>query len=184
MYNCLKFGTKLLSSIINFFWFCLRTDVILGITSDNSSRHHRDPLPVSFKHHLLPCPASCLFPITFASEHVGLPGWLRWWRICLQRRRCGFSPWVGKIPWRREWLPTPVFLPGESQGQRSLVGYSPRGWIRVRLTWATNTIISLHMRLMTLGASLASAISPVFSHLFKSQKIWSTEAIRKAGQFL
>ena len=34
---------------------------------------------------------------------------------------------VGKIPWRREWLPTPVFLPGESHGQRSLVGYSPRG---------------------------------------------------------
>ena len=32
---------------------------------------------------------------------------------------------VGKIPWRREWLPTPVFLPGEFHGQRSLVGYSP-----------------------------------------------------------
>jgi len=38
-----------------------------------------------------------------------------------------FNPWVGKILWRREWLPTPVFLPGESHGQRSLVGYSPRG---------------------------------------------------------
>ena len=35
-----------------------------------------------------------------------------------------FNPWVGKIPWRREWLPTSVFLPGESYGQRSLVGYS------------------------------------------------------------
>ena len=34
---------------------------------------------------------------------------------------------VKKIPWRREWLPTPVFLPGESHGQRSLVGYSPWG---------------------------------------------------------
>ena len=44
-----------------------------------------------------------------------------------QYRRCEFDPWVGKIPWRREWLPTPVFLPGESHGQRSLVGYSPRG---------------------------------------------------------
>ena len=32
---------------------------------------------------------------------------------------------VGKIPWRREWLPTPVFLPGEFHGQRRLVGYSP-----------------------------------------------------------
>ena len=38
-----------------------------------------------------------------------------------------FNPWVGKIPQRREWLPTPVFLPGEFHGQRSLVGYSPWG---------------------------------------------------------
>ena len=38
-----------------------------------------------------------------------------------------FDPWVRKIPWRRKWQPTPVFLPGESQGQRSLVGSSPQG---------------------------------------------------------
>ena len=37
------------------------------------------------------------------------------------------DPWVGKIPWRWEWQPTSVFLPGKSHGQRSLVGYSPRG---------------------------------------------------------
>ena len=41
-------------------------------------------------------------------------------------RRHGFNPWVGKIPWRRAWQPTPAFLSGESHGQRSLVGYSPR----------------------------------------------------------
>ena len=56
-----------------------------------------------------------------------LPWWLRQWRICLQCRRPGFDPWVRKIPWRREWQPTPGFSPGESHGQRSLVGYSPRG---------------------------------------------------------
>ena len=39
-------------------------------------------------------------------------------------RDVGFYPWVGKIPWRRKWQPTPVFLPGKSHGQRSLVGYS------------------------------------------------------------
>ena len=39
--------------------------------------------------------------------------------------RLGFDPWVGKIPWRRAWQPTPVFLPGESYRRRSLVGYSP-----------------------------------------------------------
>ena len=38
--------------------------------------------------------------------------------------RCGFDPWVWKIPWRRAWQPTPVFLPGEFQGQRRL-GYNP-----------------------------------------------------------
>ena len=38
-----------------------------------------------------------------------------------------FDPWVGKIPWRRAWQPTPVFLPGDSHGQRSPVGYSPWG---------------------------------------------------------
>ena len=38
-----------------------------------------------------------------------------------------FDPWVGKIPWGKKWQPTPVFLPGESHGRRSLVGYSPRG---------------------------------------------------------
>ena len=39
----------------------------------------------------------------------------------------GFDPWVRKIPWRRKWQLTLVFLPGKSHGQRSLVGYSPRG---------------------------------------------------------
>ena len=50
----------------------------------------------------------------------------------VQRR---FNPWVGKIPWSRKWQPTPVFLPGEFHGQRSLVGYSP--WVaksRTRLS--------------------------------------------------
>ena len=46
---------------------------------------------------------------------------------CRRHRRCGFDPWVGRVPWRRKWQPTPVFLPGESHGQRSLVGYSPWG---------------------------------------------------------
>ena len=39
----------------------------------------------------------------------------------------GFDPWVGKIPWRRQWHPTPVLLPGKSHGRRSLAGYSPWG---------------------------------------------------------
>ena len=55
-------------------------------------------------------------------------------RICLQCRKPRFDPWVGKISWRREWLSTPIFLPGEFHGQRSLVGYSQWG-CRVRYTF-------------------------------------------------
>ena len=46
---------------------------------------------------------------------------------CRRHKRCKFDPWVRKIPWSRAWQPTPVFLPGEFCGQRSLVGYSPWG---------------------------------------------------------
>ena len=42
-------------------------------------------------------------------------------------KRHGFDPWVRKIPWRRAWQPTPVFLPGESHGQSNLEDYSPWG---------------------------------------------------------
>ena len=59
--------------------------------------------------------------------YMGLPWWLRQQRICLQCGRPGFDPWVGKMPWRREWLHAPVYFPGESHGQRSLAGYSPWG---------------------------------------------------------
>ena len=56
---------------------------------------------------------------------------------CQGRRskRCRFDPWVGKIPWRRAWQPAPVFLPGESHGQRSRTGYSPQGH-RVKHDWS------------------------------------------------
>ena len=48
-------------------------------------------------------------------------------RQCRRHKRHGFSPWVGTIPWRRKWQLTPVFLPGESHGQRSLAGSGPWG---------------------------------------------------------
>ena len=60
--------------------------------------------------------------------------WFRGKKIFLQsrrHRRHGFNPWVRKIPWRRKWQLTPVFLLGKSHGQRSLVGYSPWGRQRV-----------------------------------------------------
>ena len=44
-----------------------------------------------------------------------------------RQKRHGFDPWIQKIPGRRKWQPTPVFLPGKPHGQRSLVGYSAWG---------------------------------------------------------
>ena len=72
------------------------------------------------------CPGALLF------HQAPYPQWwaslvARQYRISLQCQRPGFDPWVGNIPWRRKWQLTPVFLPGESHGRRSLVGYSPRG---------------------------------------------------------
>ena len=51
-----------------------------------------------------------------------------------------FDPWVGKIPWRREWQPDLVFLPGESHGQRSLAGCSPA---RVYNTWGHKELVTI-----------------------------------------
>ena len=56
---------------------------------------------------------------------------------CRRHKRYVFNPWVGKILWHRKWQPTPVFLPGESHGQRHLVGYSPWGYKELDITEAT-----------------------------------------------
>ena len=66
-----------------------------------------------------------------AAQCEELPWWL------LQCRRLVFDPRVSKIPWRRQWQCTPVFLPGKSHGQRSLVGYSPWGCKRDGHDWGT-----------------------------------------------
>ena len=62
--------------------------------------------------------------------NYGLPKWHSGKEFTCQFRRCNRSrldPWVGKIPWSRKWQSAPGFLPGESHGWRSLVGYSPWG---------------------------------------------------------
>ena len=67
----------------------------------------------------------------------GLPWWLSCKESTCKWRRCSFDPWVGKIPWRREWQPTPVLLPGRFHGQRSLAGCSPWGHrVRQDCNWA------------------------------------------------
>ena len=93
------------------------------------SRHFRDTLEMAIlaetKDYLF------CFPFFFLRNSYccagGLPWWLRGLRICLQCKRPELDPWVGNIPRRSAWQPTEVLLPGESHGQRSLVGYSPWG---------------------------------------------------------
>ena len=76
-------------------------------------------------------------PFLFSVYICRLPCWLSSKEFICQCWRPGLDPWVRKIPWRRTWQPTPLFLPGKSHGQRSLAGYSPCGHKRVRHNWET-----------------------------------------------
>ena len=92
---------------------------------------------------------------------------------CQYRRpkRRSFDPWVGKIPWRRAWQPTPVFLPGESHGQRRLVGYSSQGHKEFDMTEGT---LHAGMRSSLRCISVASfLLSLVFiSHVIPPKHLW------------
>ena len=71
-----------------------------------------------------------LFMVYYIMQIVYSSLYVKWASLVAQRLKrlpAIWETWVGKIPWRRKWQPTPVFLPGESRGQRSLVGYSPWG---------------------------------------------------------
>ena len=92
--------------------------------------------PLQHKGHVLisfqdACFLTCLCCIQ------GLLRWISGKEFPCQCRSHRFDPWVGRISWRRKWQPTPVLLPGESHGQRSLVGYSPWGHKESDMTeWA------------------------------------------------
>ena len=82
-----------------------------------------------------------LFP--FSSIPLGFPGGARGKEPPSQRRRHkrhGFDPWVRRIPWKRAWQNTPVFLPGESPGQRGLAGCGPWGHTELDMTEPLNTL--------------------------------------------
>ena len=83
---------------------------------------------------------------------------------CRRHKRLGFNSWVGKIPWRRAWQPTPVLLPGESHGQRSLAGYSPQGHKELDTTEATQHAHSLILQIHQWGYKM------FIIHLFSQSK--------------
>ena len=97
--------------------------------------------------------------------------------FCLQCRWPGFDPWVGKIPWRRKWQPTPVFLPGKSHGLRILLGYSP--WGRKSQTWLSDwaSNIEEHPKIQ-LKSTLDFCISPSEFLIPKAQDT-PQESVRK-----
>ena len=68
-------------------------------------------------------------------------------------RRYGFDPWVRKIPWRREWQPTPVFLPGKSRGQRNLTGHSSWGHKESDMTERAHTYLTRRLIFFMLNHS-------------------------------
>ena len=88
----------------------------------------------------------------------------------MRYKTCGFDPWVGKIPWSKKWQPTPIFLPGKSHGQRSLVGYSPGGTkSQTHLRDWTNTHTQTNTSEQTLLPNYPSSVQ--FSHSVVSDSL-------------
>ena len=104
----------------------------------------------------------------YYNMYTWLPRWLSGKESTCQgrsHRRPMFNAWVRKIPWRREWLPTPVSLPGEFHGQRSLKGYSPRGYKESDTTMHTHT----HARVQS-SATFYRPIYRIYSVLGKHER--------------
>ena len=118
-----------------------------------------------------------------------------WWcsgkdSVCQCRRQkgLGFDLWVSKIPWRRKWQPTPVFLPGKSCGQKSLVGYSLRGckesntsehacttYTRYNWLFLNSGILELHH--LFWEENILCSLVHVHHQLDKHTFVWVTEAL-------
>ena len=123
-------------------WFHKRSSVIVNQRHPSPVVENRSVLAIYL--HLPPASSSYLM-----SQHtltLGLSWWLRCYSIHLQGRRPGFHPWVEKGPWRRALQAIPIFLPGESHGQREPGGLQSTGSQGVRQDWATNTFTLLEMQ--------------------------------------
>ena len=82
---------------------------------------------------------------------------------CRRLKRHGFHPWVRKIPWRGKWQPTPVFLPGESHGQKNLVGFSP--WDHKEWTQLSNWAPLRSFQIVVI-IDYGDFFSPPFYHVY------------------
>ena len=118
-----------------------------------------------------------LLPLGFPRWHSGKES------ICQGRRhrRCGFGPWVGKIPWRRKWQPTPIFLPEKSHGPRSLVGYSSWDHKESGMTEHACTLLLLLLLLLLMMITITDVIDTYFSRNAKFITKNSTTGTMKTG---
>ena len=116
-------------------------------------------VPLQSRIYFLPC---CLW---------GFPGHAIGREPAHQFKRCRFNPWVGKIPWRRNWQPTPIFLPGKSHGQRSLVGYSL--WGRKELDTTEYACAHTHTRRDVAFVSAKQMLCQILvsSHIYPFPKL-------------
>ena len=89
-------------------------------------------------------------------------------------RDTGFDPWVGKIPWRRAWQPTLVFLPGEPHGERGLVCYSAWG-LTVRNNWRDLAYTHLNIKIICFEPQLIYGMVSPAASIHKSRS-WVIEA--------
>ena len=122
----------------------LEKDPGLMISSESTgpSRHQsgprrHQPTPISLSSYMCRCrlfSLACTGPVTWSTltnrlprRHSGQESTCQ----CRRCQRCRFDPWAGKIPWSRKWQPTPGFLPGDFNGQRSLAGYGPWGCVEL-----------------------------------------------------
>ena len=105
---------------------------------------------------LLPQSLQATFPANSSLSWPGrIPRWLSGKESACQCQRHRFDPWVGKIHWRREWQPTPVFLPGESPGQRKPGRLQSMGWQTVRHDQARPLAHTHPGQVLTLGTLIS-----------------------------
>ena len=106
----------------------------------------------------------------------GFPGDSDGKRIHLQCRRPGSNPWVRKILWRRQWQPTPIFLPGEFHGQMNLAGSSPWGCKELDMTERLSAFSSVQFSRSVVSDSATPwtvAYRAPLSMGFSRQRYWS-----------
>ena len=126
-----------------------------------------------------------LYPGNCKNMLLWLPWQLSWWRICLQCRKPQFDPWVGKIPWRRAWQPTPAYLSGESPGTEEPGRLQSMGSQRAGHDWVTehSTVIAvclLSSPFLTNGFTVDS-LSPLHHYAGETEgALWLVSGSRKS----